>query len=374
MAPNEVSPTLLNSVTFNEDITSNMNFEISNNNKRINCESSGEGYDDATYTLTFNIETIQYSNYKDIWGNNYEIFYHKQTGAYHLVDKANLANINNYSNGNIHEMYTFDHPATEQTPALTDYRYIGNDPYNYVYFNCDSMENQNSETCEVWRIVGVFSVDDGTGNFETRIKLVRNRDFDLVHGASDWTDSWLQRYLNEDYYNRVGDYSATNYGLKESARNLIGDAVYYLGSFNFSSSLTAEKLYLLERGNTTCSYCNGNTSKLKWIGKIASLYPSDEFMAYGKGYHDGCYNTPGVRSNCYQTNFDVWIYDSSQYDYWLLSSSSGSNNVFITFGGTLKYESAGYDTYALRPTFYLKADIKIIDGTGEQNNPYKLSV
>ena len=26
-------------------------------------------------------------------------------------------------------MYTFDHEATVQTPALTDYRYIGNVPY-----------------------------------------------------------------------------------------------------------------------------------------------------------------------------------------------------------------------------------------------------
>ena len=33
------------------------------------------------------------------------------------------------------EMWTFSHPATEQTEALTDYRYIGANPNNYVMFN-----------------------------------------------------------------------------------------------------------------------------------------------------------------------------------------------------------------------------------------------
>src|SRR5699024_7093208 len=42
------------------------------------------------------------------------------------------------------EMWTHTHPETEQTEALTDYRYIGADPNNYVEFND-----------ELWRIIGV---------------------------------------------------------------------------------------------------------------------------------------------------------------------------------------------------------------------------
>ena len=93
----------------------------------------------------------------------------KPMTAQQFISKANPLSITNYTDGDIHEMYTFEHEATEQTPALTDYRYIGDDPYNYVYFNCDSLDNQNEDTCEVWRIIGVFEYELGW-NFYKRLE------------------------------------------------------------------------------------------------------------------------------------------------------------------------------------------------------------
>ena len=49
------------------------------------------------------------------------------TAVKYLLKKTNPKTITNYTDGNIHEMYTFEHEATVQTPALTDYRYIGSD-------------------------------------------------------------------------------------------------------------------------------------------------------------------------------------------------------------------------------------------------------
>ena len=46
---------------------------------------------------------------------------------------------------------------------ITEYRYRGASPKNYVTFNN-----------EVWRIIGVFPTDDGTGKIENRIKIIRN--------------------------------------------------------------------------------------------------------------------------------------------------------------------------------------------------------
>ncbi len=74
------------------------------------------------------------------------------TAVKYLLKKTNPKTITNYTDGDIHEMYTFEHEATVQTPALTDYRYIGSDPNNYVEFND-----------ELWRIIGVFSVEDENG-------------------------------------------------------------------------------------------------------------------------------------------------------------------------------------------------------------------
>ena len=52
-------------------------------------------------------------------------------------------------------MWAFTHEATEQLKATTDYRYIGANPNNYVKFND-----------ELWRIIGVFDVDDETGKWK----------------------------------------------------------------------------------------------------------------------------------------------------------------------------------------------------------------
>ena len=65
-------------------------------------------------------------------------------------------------------LYTITHPADSTlqigaTESITEYRYRGKVPKNYVTFNN-----------EVWRIIGVFPVDDGNGNIENRIKLIRN--------------------------------------------------------------------------------------------------------------------------------------------------------------------------------------------------------
>ena len=46
---------------------------------------------------------------------------------------------------------------------ITEYRYRGASPKNYVNFNN-----------ETWRIIGIFPTDDGTGKIENRIKIVRN--------------------------------------------------------------------------------------------------------------------------------------------------------------------------------------------------------
>ena len=85
------------------------------------------------------------------------------TGAETLVAKANPESLdyNSATDEQKNQMWTFTHEATEQLGATTDYRYIGANPNNYVKFND-----------ELWRIIGVFDVDDGTGKIYKRLKLV----------------------------------------------------------------------------------------------------------------------------------------------------------------------------------------------------------
>ena len=81
----------------------------------------------------------------------------KSTAVKALLANTNDISVTSYADGNTHEMYTFSHPETVQTTALTDYRYIGDNPYNYVELNN-----------ELWRIIGVFDVEDGNGNIEKK--------------------------------------------------------------------------------------------------------------------------------------------------------------------------------------------------------------
>ena len=280
------------------------------------------------------------------------------------------------------KMFVFNHPATVQTPALTDYRYIGDAPYNYVKFNCDN----DGTNCEIWRIIGVFDVDDGSGNYEQRIKLVRGSEFLTTMDINpnyntDWTIAPLKTFLNEDYFNRTGD--AETYGLKKLTQEFVDDSVYYLGALVYngynSTYGTAEVIYKKERGNVKCDSC-GNATKLIWTGKIGLMYPSDEYMVYGNGVNEICYSNS---TSCNETNaLTGWIFSSniregqtSKVNTWLLSTYSGAAWGVMTVDSTgyLSYDYSPVKTNGVRPVVYLKSSIKILSGTGEESNPYVLS-
>lgn len=74
------SSSFLKSVRFNPLIEASSNCietNINDNDKKIGvkekCESTGVGYDGATYTLTITVETAQYEYYKEIWNTDVEI-------------------------------------------------------------------------------------------------------------------------------------------------------------------------------------------------------------------------------------------------------------------------------------------------------------
>lgn len=67
----ETSPTFLNSVTYNPQAPTDIQCttQTTSTGTTHTCESSGNGYDGATYTLTITVETIQYDAYQTAWTN-----------------------------------------------------------------------------------------------------------------------------------------------------------------------------------------------------------------------------------------------------------------------------------------------------------------
>ena len=116
---------------------------------------------------------------------------HISTWAEMLMEKANSESLlyADATDEQKKEMWTFSHEATEQVGAMTDYRYIGSSPNNYITFND-----------EVWRIIGVF---DG------RIKIMKQDS--LGNMSRDYKQSGASFYTFERgttvYTNRPTNWS-----------------------------------------------------------------------------------------------------------------------------------------------------------------------
>ncbi|MDO5569803.1 MAG: BsaA family SipW-dependent biofilm matrix protein [bacterium] len=64
---NQTTSSFISGVTFNENIKSTLTKTTSADGQTITYTSSGNGYDDATYTLTIKIDTIQYDQAQNVW-------------------------------------------------------------------------------------------------------------------------------------------------------------------------------------------------------------------------------------------------------------------------------------------------------------------
>ena len=279
--------------------------------------------------------------------------YHYGDIVYSMVEKLkykknNLTSVYNAEGNNIHEMYEFNHEATVQTPALTDYRYIGSDPYNYVTFNGN----------ETWRIIGVFSVDDGNGNYEERVKLTRNDSLGNKQWNSsnhnEWVGSAMQVYLNDTYT------------LDDDSKEMIEPTKWYLGGRG-NNSANGETFYTNERGTTV--YSGRSTS---WTGNVALMYPSDYIFTYALGVDDTCYNTPGSCNNSTPSN--GWLYRPGHYQWTLASDSSDTSYVFYVRSSGIVNNYYASMSYGSSPVVYLKSNIRIKEGDGTSISPYKLEL
>lgn len=288
----------------------------------------------------------------------------EDTAVETLLAKVNAEDLdyNSATDEQKKEMWTFSHPATEQTEALTDYRYIGADPNNYVTFNN-----------ETWRIIGVFTVDDGTGNKEQRLKLIRDESIGNIAWDSNSTNDWPNATLNANL--NSGDYWTNS--LSEEARNMIGDSLWYLGgtsSYTSDSNGTASHFYTYERGTTV--YSGRDTS---WLGKVGLMYQSD----YGYATSGG---TTTDRNTCLNTALYSWYngsYDDCRNNDWLFNSAEqwtinpNSSNYGFVFAlnrnGSTQSHDAFRTGYGVRPAVFLKSSIKIDNGDGSSSNPYILA-
>ncbi len=67
LTPGATSTSFISGVTFNENIKTSLKRTVSTDGKTVTYESTGEGYDNAKYTLTVTIDTVQYDQALNVW-------------------------------------------------------------------------------------------------------------------------------------------------------------------------------------------------------------------------------------------------------------------------------------------------------------------
>ena len=288
------------------------------------------------------------------------------------------------NNKNESGLYTITHAADSTlqigaTEDITEYRYRGANPKNYVTFNN-----------EVWRILGVFKADDGNGNIENRIKIIRNESI----GSYAWnsndekpSNAWVRRYntgndatlnvyLNNTYINT----------LTNNSKNMISDVKYYLGGHVGGNYKNAQDMYSYERKISGSNFYTSGF-KTNWLGKIALMYASDYGYASVNCETKKLYNKNASNDDIRVCNDTNWLYNKNtnpltSWREWLLpQNSSYEGHVYMLhdLGMIDNYTGSNTNSTAIlnlivRPVLYLKSNIKITGGDGTSSNPYTLGL
>ena len=326
----------------------------------------------------------------------------------------------NYDNENFNGVY----PTSRYTDSNGDtkyheYRYVGANPNNYVWFNNDMYQiigvfdanshgvgvtqdkpygdylikliSVNLMTASSWGVMnttnnsGVYNTTntyknnwtgkDSSGNdlsgfTKANANVLLNEFFlnksntsDTYGNCGDWTYmSANATYRNYDCNTLVG------YGINNTYQNYIENVTWYLNGFN-STSYTRDAFYLCERGlsdNTNCKSGNNGTYAASTTDKIGLMYVSD--YAYASGYYSG-WKTGNMPSYLGNKN---WLYKGYE---WTITprNDSATNAFYVNDSG---YVNNGNNTlfgFGLRPTFYLKSSVYVTGGTGTFDDPYTIA-
>ena len=308
---------------------------------------------------------------------------------------------------------------TDTTNLATDeagnVRYIGANPNNYVSIDGD-----------IWRIIGrMKNVDDGTGNKEDRVKLIRASSIGSYswdtsessvnngRGVNEWSGADLMKLLNPGYesetvggslywnsssgvcYNSENDGTKacdfTSTGIKDKLKTLISDAIWNTGAndgktYTYNNIITS-KFYELEKSSNNgkiCSSgndCNDTVERTTtWTGKVGLMYPSD----YGYATSGGDTTDRATCLNKELYNWDSssvsdcknndWLYNGSSSPWTIspIADSSRANGAFYVDWSV--YGADASSSIGARPVVYLTSNVKISGGEGTSESPFSLEL
>ena len=231
------------------------------------------------------------------------------------------------------------------------YRYVGASPRNYVWFNCSSLENQTKDTCEKWRIVGIYGDE---------LKIVKDTPSILSqawgNSNNTWTESSIQTYLNDTYWETM---TASAQGMVDQS------AIWYIGS---------------TVNTATASEAFDSAKASIWTPHKIGLLASYEYLYAADGINcqtlaGGGSNSSDFRISCTASDW-LWpvLTNNKTIDSWLINPSLGNANKVLSVSGTNGdiNNSTVTNSLGASPAVYLNSKVIITGGSGEDTNPYVL--
>ena len=207
-------------------------------------------------------------------------------------------------------------PESNQYDDGEDTFITGEDPDNYIWYSG-----------KLWRAVSV-------NNEEKTVKLVTQWNISAINyssGDSSFEGSYMEDWLNDE---SVDGFLGN---LRDYENFIVTDAVWDTTEDN--------------RDLGSITRPNGITIVTDAVG-LLNMYE------YQSSYHGT------THSNGYLNNGIHW---------WTLTPYSSSSVRYVNYGGIAKNSTSSNSTFGIRPSINLKYNVRIVDGNGTIDNPYRLN-
>lgn len=254
------------------------------------------------------------------------------------------------------------------------YRYVGNNPNNYIWFNN-----------EIWRIIGSIptKIDDNTTS--NLIKIVKNEPINsLVYDAKSegytgiWGNNTLYTLLNNYYYdgnnddNKNGTDTVYCYILKDTTKTVCDYTVTGLSKNKFYSQMLKTVYWKTGSvsGNPTARGAFvSETLNQSVQGYVGLINPSD----YGFAVPISISNRDTLleKYNTSSITYNNWLYDYGG-TYTMNEAAESYVNV-IRYSGDIG-QNYSYYSSIIKPVIYLNENVYVVSGDGTEANPYQIAM
>ena len=235
---------------------------------------------------------------------------------------------------------------------------------NFICFGTvDQDQCKNDMDTYMYRIMGV-----DTSN---RLKLIKATKIDN-NGTTKF--KWHNTYSTNTHWNESDLYKGLNGTLGGSNNYFIGNAKYsYMGDVTWTNLIDTSTYYYI--GDTTNNtnpkvFQEESTSSFNNT-KVGLMYLSDYLYASNADTNNWLFIKNGLNN---QSNTGNGATDPSAEYEWTMTryDYGGGNRPWYVYNDGTVDSSTVYNTWAVRPVFYLKSDVTIA-GKGTLENPYMIA-